>query len=181
MVISSCAMYIHTFCSYLKPLDYSLKPWETRISSNDNLPWQSYQHSTLSANLPHTKVIPSLQCYIQIFHLPSCCQDHTIMMNVSLDTTNINTINISTVDFRIWQYFSSNWTPPHLQKLVNVPEVPDAQLYRDVINTSELIHSFTIKDDGKYPSLIWTILMHSGTYIGTTLIIFCCTHRCLLL
>ena len=28
--------------------------------------------------------------------------DHTIMMNVSLDITNINAINIATLDFRIW-------------------------------------------------------------------------------
>ena len=30
-------------------------------------------------------------------------------------------------------------------------------------NTSEPVHSFTIKDDDKDPSLIWTILMHPGT------------------
>ena len=40
-----------------------------------------------------------------------------MMMNVSLDTTNINVINISTPDFKMWQYFNSNWTTPHLQKL----------------------------------------------------------------
>ena len=76
------------------------------------------------------------------------------MMNVSVDTANINEINISTLDFRIWQHFRSNWTPPHLQKLANVPEVPVTQLYRDMIKTSELIYSFTIKDDDKAPSLI---------------------------
>ena len=59
------------------------------------------------------------------------------MMNVSLDTTNINAINISTLDFRIWQHFSSNWPSPHLQKLANVPEVPVIQLYECMINTSE--------------------------------------------
>ena len=90
------------------------------------------------------------------------------MMNISVETTNINAINISTLDFRTWQYFSSNWTPPHLQKLANVPEVPVTHLYRDMINTSEPVHSFTIKDDDKDPFLIWTTLMHPGTYIGTT-------------
>ena len=66
------------------------------------------------------------------------------MMNVSLDTTNINAINISTLDFRILQHFSSDWTPPHLQKLTNVPEVPVMQLYEHLINTNEPVHSFTI-------------------------------------
>ena len=87
-------------------------------------------------------------------------------MNVSLVTANIDAINISTLDL-IWQQFSSNWILPHMQKLGNVPEVQVTQLYRDMINTSEPIHSFTTKDDDKDPSLIWTILMHPGTYIGT--------------
>ena len=89
------------------------------------------------------------------------------MMNVSLDTANNNTVNISILDFRIWQHFSSNWTPSHLQKLANVPEVHVAKLYRDKINISEPVHSFTIGDDDEDSSLIWTILVHHGTYIGT--------------
>ena len=84
------------------------------------------------------------------------------MMNISLDTANINAINISTLDFRIWQHFSSNWTSPYLQKLANVPEVPVTQLYKHMIDTSEPVNSFTIKDVDKDPSLMWTILMHPG-------------------
>ena len=94
------------------------------------------------------------------------------MMNVSLDTANINATNISTLGFRIWQDFSSNWTPAHLQKLAYVPEVPVTQLYRDMINTSEPTHLFTIKDDDEDPSLIWTAITHPGTYIGTIGMIF---------
>ena len=89
------------------------------------------------------------------------------MMNVSLNTANINAINILTLDFRIWQHFSSTWTQPHLQKLANVPEVPVTRLYRAMINSSEPIHPFTIKDDDKDPSLMWIILTHPVTYIGT--------------
>ena len=63
-----------------------------------------------------------------------------MVMNVSLDTANINAINISTLDLRVWQYVSRNCTQPHLEKLTNVPEVPVAQLYRDMINVSEPIH-----------------------------------------
>ena len=70
------------------------------------------------------------------FHLPPHYKDHCTVMNVSRDTANINVINISTLNFRIWQNFSSNWTPFHLQKLANVPEVPVSQLYKDTINTS---------------------------------------------
>ena len=94
-------------------------------------------------------------------------------MNVSLDTANIKAINISTLDLRIsYHIYHSNWMSPHLQKLANVSEVPVTQLYNCMINTSEPVHSFTIKDDGEDPSLIWTILMHPRTYIGTFATIF---------
>ena len=95
-----------------------------------------------------------------------------MVMSVSLNAANINTINISTLDFRIWQDFSRNWTQPYLQKLTNVPEVAFTQLYKDMINASKPIHSFTIKDNDKDSSLIWTILKHPGTYIGTIGMIF---------
>ena len=129
------------------------------------------------------RLSPTCSPMYTYFHLPSHYEDHIIIMNVSLDTANINTINISTLDFRTWQHFSSKWTPLHLQKLENVPEVPVRQCYRDLIKTSVPIHSFTIKDDKKDPSLMWTILMHSGTYIGTISMIYdaciavCCFKR----
>ena len=41
-----------------------------------------------------------------------------------------------------------------------------------MINTSEQVHSFTINNDEKYPSLIWTLLMHPGIYIGLFGMIF---------
>ena len=115
---------------------------------------------------------PTCSVTSNYFHLPLHYEDHSMVMNVFLDTANINDINISTLDFRIWQHFSRNWTQPNLQKLANVPEVPVTQLCRDVINASEQIHSFTIKDDDEDSYLIWTILKHPGTYIGTISMIF---------
>ena len=93
---------------------------------------------------------------------------------------NINAIIISTLDFRIWQHFSSSWTPSHLQKLANVPEVPVTQLYRGMINTSKPTHLFTMMDEYEDPSLIWTILMHPRTYKGTIGMIFavCICNYC---
>ena len=36
------------------------------------------------------------------FHLPPNYEEYTVVMNVSLDTTSINAMNISTLDFRVW-------------------------------------------------------------------------------
>ena len=117
------------------------------------------------------KLPPGHSSIYRYFHLLPHSEDHSVVMNVSLDTANINAINISTPDFRIWQHFSRNWTPPHLQKLANIPEVPVTQLYRGMINNSEPIHLFTIKDN-EDPSLIWMIIKHPGTYMGTISMIF---------
>ena len=76
-----------------------------------------------------------------------------MMMNVSLYTTNINAINISTPDFRIWQHFNSKWTTPHLQKLTYVPEVLVTQLYKHMINICEPVHSFTFNKDDDVPHM----------------------------
>ena len=73
---------------------------------------------------------------------------------------------------RIWQHFSRNVTQPYLLKLKNIPEVPVTQLYRDMNNASEPIHSFTVKDDDEDSCLIWTIIKHPGTYIGTISMVF---------
>ena len=126
------------------------------------------------------RLYPACSATSRYFHLPPCYEDPPMVMNVSLDTANINAINISTLEFRIWQHFSRNWTPPHLKKLTNIPEVPAAQLYRDKINSNEPIWPFTNKDD-EDPSLIWTILKDPGTYIGTISLFFCIVYRCLLL
>ena len=91
-------------------------------------------------------------------------------MNLSLDTANINAINISTLDFRIWQYFSRNRTNPTCRSWQMFLK---CQLHSSTeINASEPIHSFTIKDDDEDSFLIWTILKHPGTYIGTIGMIF---------
>ena len=58
------------------------------------------------------RLFPVFSATSRHFHLTPHYEDHTIMTNISLDTANINAINISTLDFRIWQHFSSNWTQP---------------------------------------------------------------------
>ena len=43
------------------------------------------------------RLTPACIATSRYFHLPPHYEDHTIMINVSLDTANINTISISTL------------------------------------------------------------------------------------
>ena len=56
--------------------------------------------------------------------------------------------------------------------MATVTQVPVTQLYKHIIDTSESVHSFTIKDDDKDPYRMWTIIMYPGIYIGTIGMIF---------
>ena len=113
-----------------------------------------------------------MQCYIKLFSLAPTLWGSLYGHECIPRYCHINTLNISTLECRIWQHLSRNWTQTHLQKLKNNPEVSVAQLDRDIINASEPIHSFIITDDDEDSSLIWTILKHPGTYIGTINMIF---------
>ena len=70
------------------------------------------------------RLSPACSATSNYFHLPPYYQDHSIVMSKLLHTANINFYQHFNPRLRICQLFSSNWTPPHLQKLTNAPEVP---------------------------------------------------------
>ena len=137
------ATYIHTCCSYFKPLDHSLKPQDTRINNMTICPNKATSRVPLQQPYHILRLSPACSATSRYFSLPPHYNYHILMMNVSLDTANIYAINISTPDFRICQHFNSNWITPYLQKLTNVAEVPVTQLYKHMFNTSEPTHPDT--------------------------------------
>ena len=113
-----------------------------------------------------------MQGYIKLFSPAPMLLGSLYGNDVSLVTANIKAKTFQPFLDLNMATFEQKLDPLHLQKLRNVPEVPVTQLYRDMINASEPIHSFTIKDDDKDSSLIWTILKHPVTYKGTVGMIF---------
>ena len=96
-----------------------------------------------------------------------------LTVHVSLNKANLNTIDISTPDFCIWQHFSSNWTAIHLEKLVDIPEIPVAQLYKHMIDHDGPTLLFQINRNTKEEtSFIWKLLAYPGTYTGTIGMVF---------
>ena len=53
----------------------------------------------------------------------------------------------------------------HLQKLVDIPEIPVAQLDRHIIDQDEPTLPFEINMMEEFSS-IWELLFHPGTYVG---------------
>ena len=126
------------------------------------------------------KLFPACSGTSQYFHLPHHYEDHTIMMNISLDITNNNAINISTIDFRIWQQLAVVG-PHHACRIGNCiwsschTAIQSYDWHRC---TSSLIHNQgwwqrPIPDKDNLNES-WDI--HRDNWYG-----FCCMYRCLLL
>ena len=105
-----------------------------------------------------------------------------MMINISLSTANLNTMNISLPEFHVWQHLEDHWNTTQLCELAGVPTVHVAHLYKDMIDNNKPIHPFNIADESVDDTgSIWTLFSHTGIYIMTIgllipagLGIFCC-------
>ena len=77
------------------------------------------------------------------FHLPPCYEGPPLEVNISLDMANLNMINISSVNFCIWQHLEKHWNESQLQHLASIPSVPVGQLYHHMVKGFEHITPFS--------------------------------------
>ena len=81
------------------------------------------------------------------FHLPPCYESHEVTINVSLNTANLNIVNMSALEFRIWQHLEDHWNGTLLQHLVNIPSVPNEKLYKKMITSNRPVNPFLSTDE----------------------------------
>ena len=125
---------------------------------------------------------PACSAMSQHFYLPPCYENHQMMINISLNTSNLNMMNISLPQFWVWQHLEDHWKKTQLHKLVDVPTVPVAQLYKHLIDKNGPILPFHLADESiDDPPPIWSQFSHTGIYImiigfliPAALGIFCC-------
>ena len=100
------------------------------------------------------------------FHLPPCYENHQMMINISLNTANLNTMNISSLKFWVWQHLEDHWNKTQWLKLADVPTVPVAHLYKYMINNNGPILLFNLADESVEDiASTWTLFSHTGIYI----------------
>ena len=115
----------------------------------------------------------------QYFHLPPHYEPHELTINISLNTANLNIINISSLEFQIWQHLEDHWNGNQLHHLVNIPPVPLYQLYKQMFSSNRPINPFMSTGfNGRYSLHPDTIFSHRSLCIGllipAELGIFCC-------
>ena len=58
------------------------------------------------------------------FHLPPHYESPPLEVNISLDMANLNMINMSSMNFPIWQHLDKHQNKSQLQHLASIPSVP---------------------------------------------------------
>ena len=103
-----------------------------------------------------------MHCHITAFHLPPCYESHEITINISLNTANLNIVNISAPEFRIWQHLEDHWKETLLHHLVNIPSVPTDMLYKEMIMSNRPVNPFLSTDESIGETVsVWTLFSHA--------------------
>ena len=109
---------------------------------------------------------PACSTTSQHFHLPPLYETHQLTINISLNTANLNVMNISSPEFRIWQHLEDHWNRTQLHHLVNIPSVLIDQLYKNMVSSNRPITPFMSTDESIDDTVsIWTLFSHTGIYI----------------
>ena len=115
------------------------------------------------------------------FHLPPHYEGPHLEVNISLDVSNLNMINISSINICIWQHLEKYWNESQLQHLASIPSIPVGQLYSHMAKGIQHITPFSPEESTGDTDSIWTLFSYTGVYvmaigllIPSDLGIFCC-------
>ena len=94
------------------------------------------------------------------FHIPPHYEHPALTVNISLDMANLNMVNISSLDFHIWQHLENHHNETQLQHLASIPSVPVNQLYKHMISGIKPITPFTSPEESTGDTVsIWTLFL----------------------
>ena len=97
------------------------------------------------------------------FHLPPTYQNSNLEVNISLDMANLNMINMSSLDFHIWQHLKDQRNETQLQHSATIPLIPVNKIYQHIISGIQHITLFSTADESTGDTdSIWTLFLHTG-------------------
>ena len=79
---------------------------------------------------------------------------------------NLNMVNVSSLDFHIWQHLKDHRNKTQLHHLSSIPSVPITQVYQHMISGIKPITPSTSPEESTGDTIsIWTLFSHTGFYI----------------
>ena len=150
--------------------------------NNSCLPWRTLKIDYTMEPIHILWLLPVCSATSPYFYLPPHYEPTTAMLNISLEIANLNMINISVLDFHVWQHLENHQNETQLQHLAIIPLVSVNQLYKCMISGITPITPFTSPEESTGDTVsIWTLFSHTGVYvmaisslIPARLGIFCC-------
>ena len=112
------------------------------------------------------QLLPACSATTQHFHLPPRYETHKLTINISLNTANLNVINISSLEFRIWQHLEDHWNGIQLYHFVNMLSVPIDQFYKQMVSSKTPINPFMSTDDVNWGVYIMAIGLLKPVELG---------------
>ena len=114
------------------------------------------------------------------FYLPPRYDTTVLNANISLDMANLQTVNITTLHFHIWQHLWNNHNDTQLEHLATIPSILVHKVYQHLLNSSLHLTPFNTKPSEDTDTL-WNLFTHPGIYVSAlgSLIpvgigLFCC-------
>ena len=98
--------------------------------------------------------------------LPPWYEHPVLAVNISLDMANLNMVNISLLDFCIWQQLKDHRNETQLHHLSSIPSVPIAHLYKHMIsNIKPIIPCTSTTESIDDTESIWKLFSHTRVYV----------------
>ena len=111
-------------------------------------------------------VQPACSTTSQHFHLPPHYESHDITVNISLNTANLNVINISALEFRIWHHLEDYWNGTLLHTWSIYHQYPLISSTNRWSTVTRPINPFMSTDESIGETVsIWTLFSHVGSLI----------------
>ena len=134
---NTCQKSNKQFCSLNTPLQPLTNPLTCIAALHPKNKAGIEKRCSLLIRHTYSVNIINTQTPIHILQLPPACTatsqhyaTYELIINISLHTANLNVINISSPEFRIWQHLEDHWNETQLYHLTNIPSVPIDKLYK---------------------------------------------------
>ena len=99
------------------------------------------------------------------FYLPLRYATPVLNVNISLNMANLQTVNITTLGFHVWQHLGNNHSDTQLQHLATIPSIPVHKVYQHLLNSTLQLTPFNTKPSEDMDTL-WSLFTHPGIYVS---------------
>ena len=99
------------------------------------------------------------------FYLPPRYETPVLNVNVSLNMASLWAINITALNFCIWQHMGRNHIETELQHLATLPSIPVHKVYQHLLNNSLHLTPFNMQPS-EDTNTLWKLFSHPGIYVS---------------